>query len=88
MNDKSIKQMAGYTLLYDWEWANEFSHISDNKIAWLKRGWTVRHSFSEMKCDHSIKIGAVWIKTISVAHCNEYCRGQLTLVVGTWTETH
>ena len=62
MNDKSIKQMAGYTLLYDWEWANEFSHISDNKIAWLKRGWTVRHSFSEMKCDHSIKIGAVWAK--------------------------
>ena len=39
MNDKSIKQMAGYTLLYDWEWANEFSHISDNKIAWLRRGW-------------------------------------------------
>ena len=66
MNDKSIKQMAGYTLLYDWEWANEFSHISDNKIAWLKRGWTVRHSFSEMKCDHSIKIGAVFFKDIYI----------------------
>ena len=35
---RSIKQMAGYMLLYDSEWENEFQHIGDNKIVCILRG--------------------------------------------------
>ena len=35
---RSINQMAGYMLLYDSEWENEFQHIGDNKIVCILRG--------------------------------------------------